>query len=596
MIARELTEFFATFAPDGAAASFGADDPTFLSNVNAAYRRACWEEIRFDDVAYSEDQAFGRALAAHPRWRKAYHPRAAVLHAHDYPPLEFMRRYFDEYRGLRETIGHVEPIGVRSTVRDVRALVAADRRYMREQGVVARDALRWTGALGRAPQRPQGRSRRSARAPTAAARRVQRALSLERRAAEAHGAPPAPTLPPLAHRRGHAEPPRLRGRRARAARRPGAAARAVPGHGRARAAAHRVRDPDVQHRLRRPQHHLPARAAARADGPHLLDLGPRPRSATARTSWPAVLRAARSSTSRPSRRPVFREFERLVRRRRRRRHRLADRLPGARRSRACGPAPTWSTTTSRSSSRRRSSRLGRRATYRSASTASPAARGCAISTSTATAARRATFQYGVDHDVYLPRPIERRRDTVVAYAARGHAAARGRRSAILALEELHRRRPDVRIVLFGDRDAAPTPFAYEHVGVASHEELSWLFSEATVGLCLSLTNYSLMPQEMLACGLPCVDLDRPSTRSVFGADGPVELAPFDADALADALERCSTTTREWERRSRPGLEFVRDAHVGRRRRAGRARAAQRAPRSARSRPRGAPSAASTTRQ
>ena len=110
------------------------DEPTFLSNVNAAYRRACWEEIRFEDVAYSEDQAFGRALAAHPRWRKAYHPGAAVLHAHDYPPFEFMRRYFDEYRGLRETIGHVEPIGVRSTVRDVRRLVAADRRYMADAG------------------------------------------------------------------------------------------------------------------------------------------------------------------------------------------------------------------------------------------------------------------------------------------------------------------------------------------------------------------------------------------------------------------------------------------------------------------------------
>ena len=87
MIARELTEFFATFAPhDGPPREFGPGDPTFLSNVNAAYRRACWEQIRFDDIAYSEDQAFGRALAAHERWRKVYHPQAAVLHAHDYPP------------------------------------------------------------------------------------------------------------------------------------------------------------------------------------------------------------------------------------------------------------------------------------------------------------------------------------------------------------------------------------------------------------------------------------------------------------------------------------------------------------------------------
>ena len=85
-----------------------------------------------------------------------------------------------------------------------------------------------------------------------------------------------------------------------------------------------------------------------------------------------------------------------------------------------------------------------------------------------------------------------------------------------------------------------------------------------------------MPQEMLACGLPCVDLDRPSARSVFGADGPVELADFDADALADALERLLDDEGEWERRSQQGLEFVAphtwDAAAG----AGRARAAQRA--------------------
>jgi glycosyltransferase involved in cell wall biosynthesis len=57
MIARELTEFFAGF-PDG------LDDSAFLSNVNASYKRACWEEVGFDDVAYSEDQAFARAMRA----------------------------------------------------------------------------------------------------------------------------------------------------------------------------------------------------------------------------------------------------------------------------------------------------------------------------------------------------------------------------------------------------------------------------------------------------------------------------------------------------------------------------------------------------
>ena len=94
--------------------------------------------------------------------------------------------------------------------------------------------------------------------------------------------------------------------------------------------------------------------------------------------------------------------------------------------------------------------------------------------------------------------------------------------------------------------------------MASHEQLSWLFSEATVGMSLSMTNYSLMPQEMLACGLPTVDLDRPSARSVFGPDGPVALAAFDDVAIADVLERLLDDDAERERRSKQGLEFVRD--------------------------------------
>ena len=144
MIARELTEFFAGFSPDGGPALLGAGDPMFLSNVNACYRRECWEQIRFDDVAYSEDQAFARAMGARG-WRRAYHPGAGVLHAHDYSQIGFVRRYFDEYRGLRETSGHVERIGVRSTLRDTRALVAADRRWMREQGWPRRQRAAATG-------------------------------------------------------------------------------------------------------------------------------------------------------------------------------------------------------------------------------------------------------------------------------------------------------------------------------------------------------------------------------------------------------------------------------------------------------------------
>ena len=145
MIARELTQFFAGFSPDGQPVVQHLGDPTFLANVNACYARACWEEIRFRDVRYSEDQAFGADMLA-AGWSKVYHPGAAVLHAHDYGPLEFMKRYFDEYRGLRSSIGHIETFGLRSGARDVRALVTHDRRWMSERDYTTRQRLRWTSS------------------------------------------------------------------------------------------------------------------------------------------------------------------------------------------------------------------------------------------------------------------------------------------------------------------------------------------------------------------------------------------------------------------------------------------------------------------
>ena len=114
-------------------------------------------------------------------WTKVYHPAAAVYHAHDYGPVEFMRRYFDEYRGLRETIGHVEPISARGLAGTVRRQVSGDRGWMREQGYGPSAQARWTV---RSAAHHAGRGIASAlgsRAERLPAP-LQRAFSLERRA------------------------------------------------------------------------------------------------------------------------------------------------------------------------------------------------------------------------------------------------------------------------------------------------------------------------------------------------------------------------------------------------------------------------------
>lgn len=556
MIARELDGFFAMHAADdgGPAIDPRGADP-WLSNVNAAYRRDVLRQLPFPDVPYSEDQAFARA-AHEAGWSLAYHPGMAVLHAHDYPPLQFARRYFDEYRGLRETVGHVESAAPLAGLRTVRNEVAADRAWMREQGMPAGQRLAWTGRAVRHHANRRVFSALGSRAHALPAP-VQKAISLEGTASTAPPPPRAQEGPtgvpqgkpiPKAQttllwdpiRRFHVE---------------GAAPLLAP-----------LQDVD------RPLHvAVVIPPFNRGSGGHtsIFQITSRLEGLGHTVSYwlddrMGLMRADRAARIRGDVREWFAPVEGPF-------HKgFADwagadvvvatgwqtahpvMLLGGCRARAYlvhdHETEFYGTSVER---------LWAEETYRlgmHAICSSPwlaeicAGYGCTTS----------TFDFGVDHDVYRPRPqIARRHDTVAMYG-RDVTPRRAVSLAIFALQELRRRRPDLRVVSFGNLDEIDMPFPYVHMGVRRPEELARIYSEATVGLVLSMTNYSLIPKEMLACGLPCVDLAGVSAEGVFGEDGPVALTRPDILELAVTIERLLDDREEWERRSAAGPDFVAD--------------------------------------
>jgi glycosyltransferase involved in cell wall biosynthesis len=165
------------------------------------------------------------------------------------------------------------------------------------------------------------------------------------------------------------------------------------------------------------------------------------------------------------------------------------------------------------------------------------------------------FELAVDADLYRPQPVERRDDVVIFYA-RASTPRRGVPIALVALSELKRRRPDVELWFYGHGWPPAVDFPFRNLGTVGGAELARLYSTATVGLVLSMTNYSLVPQEMLACGLPCVELDSPSCVAAFGRDGPVELAPPEPLALAEAIERLLDDPALRAERASAGAAFV----------------------------------------
>jgi O-antigen biosynthesis protein len=543
MIARELTEFFAGFSPNGGPTLHRREDLTFLSNVNACYARSCWQEIRFAEIEYAEDQAFGRAMLE-AGWVKVFHPGAAVRHAHDYGPVEFMKRYFDEYRGLREASGHVEPLAPRAAAREV----LADARWMRERGWPPGRRLRW---LARSAVHHGGRRAASAlgsradRLPS----RAQRAMSLETRGA----APPEP-LP--------------RGRQVAAT--PETPFDEVLRYSRDGPA--QLEDP-VAGMSERPTLHIAVVIPPFARGSggqntistlisRLEDMGhtcsiwlhdPKGRDQRA----PAVLRREIVEHFVPVRAPVFKGFDDW---------RGADvavatgwetafatvMLPGCR-ARAYlinDHEPEFFETSAE--------RIWAGRTYELGMYGISASRWLRDLLARKYGQRGTWFRLGVNQRVYYQRAVERRNDTVMFYV-REYSGRRAVPLGLLALEELHRRRPQTRFVLFGQAEAVSVAVPYELLGVASPEVLALHYSAATVGLCLSLTNYSLIPQEMMACGLPVVDLAGGSTEAELGRDSGVELTEPDPVAIADALELLLDDPEARGRRASAGLGLAQSA-------------------------------------
>jgi glycosyltransferase involved in cell wall biosynthesis len=93
------------------------------------------------------------------------------------------------------------------------------------------------------------------------------------------------------------------------------------------------------------------------------------------------------------------------------------------------------------------------------------------------------------------------------------------------------------VALYGSPLPQTVPFPCQNLGVLSPRELAALYRRATVGVVFSLTNLSLVTQEMMASGLPVVELDGENVQSVLCPSGNLAmLAAPTPDAVADSVE------------------------------------------------------------
>lgn len=80
----------------------------FFSDVNSCLKKSTWKKIPYQDVSYAEDQIIAHDMLK-AGYKKVYVPAAAVYHSHTYPTFQYLRRYFDEFRGLKESVNYTDP-------------------------------------------------------------------------------------------------------------------------------------------------------------------------------------------------------------------------------------------------------------------------------------------------------------------------------------------------------------------------------------------------------------------------------------------------------------------------------------------------------
>ncbi|MBX3721872.1 MAG: glycosyltransferase family 4 protein [Turneriella sp.] len=167
-----------------------------------------------------------------------------------------------------------------------------------------------------------------------------------------------------------------------------------------------------------------------------------------------------------------------------------------------------------------------------------------------------SFDLACDHDIYNTKFRKMNTTPTVVFYARGNTPRRCVELGLMALADLNRRMPEVHIILFGfDKKGFRVDFPAEKHGLISPLEIAALYSRSTVGLSLSATNHSLIPKEMMACGLPVVELNLTNNTSIY-PKGTIIYADPHPTRIADRLSELLLNAEMRELTRKKSLEYV----------------------------------------
>lgn len=167
------------------------------------------------------------------------------------------------------------------------------------------------------------------------------------------------------------------------------------------------------------------------------------------------------------------------------------------------------------------------------------------------------FPLAVDHGSYSPCDPNKKIYGQIAFYVRRSTPRRLFAIGLLALHELFATGAKFSIVVFGEENTPDLkiPVEVDYRGILTSKELSELYRESYIGLVLSGTNYSLIPNEMMAVGLPVVDIDGEHTRMSYEHE-TVLLAEPNPKSIAKKLKELLDDKGLWHKHFDTGIKIA----------------------------------------
>lgn len=166
------------------------------------------------------------------------------------------------------------------------------------------------------------------------------------------------------------------------------------------------------------------------------------------------------------------------------------------------------------------------------------------------------FDFGADLKVY--KKLEHiEKENAICFVYQPEKSRRCDYIGLKALRIVKTLRPDIQIYLYGSNMPATFDFECQNLNIIPIEKCNELYNKCKVGVCMSASNPSRIPFEMMAAGLPVVEMHKEN--NIYDMpDGGVLLARTTPEAIASAIIYLVDHPEEREKMSQFGLDYMKD--------------------------------------